>query len=125
MADGLRLLRWRAAVLFVGGGLVFAWIVMSGRTAHTIQVDFSWHREALDGATVSIDGVAVGRLEPYGRGNFVTGFRVEPGEHVVQVFHEECEAVPETVRLGGQDGRVRLLMADLDDDYRCRVVLRD
>lgn len=125
MADGLRLLRWRAAVLLVGAGLVFAWIVMSGRTAHTIQVDFSWHQQALEGATVTIDGVEVGRLEPYGRGNFITGFRVEPGEHTVRVFHEDCEAVAETVRLGGQDGRLRLLIADLEDGSRCRVVLRD
>lgn len=125
MADGLRLLRWRAAILFVGGGLVFAWVVMSGRTAHTIQVDYSWHRVALDSAQVEIDGEIVGVLQPYGRSNYVTGFRVEPGEHVVRVIDGRCEPVPETVRLGGEDGRVRLLIADIDDGYNCRVVLRD
>lgn len=124
MADGLRLLRWRAAILLVGGGLVFAWVVMSGRTTHTIQVDFSWHRVALDSAVVSIDGQEVGVLQAYGRNNFVTGFRVEPGEHVVTVDNGECEPVPERVRLGGQDGRLRLLVADIDEGYDCRVVLR-
>lgn len=124
MADGLRSMRWRAAILLVGGGLVMAWVVLSGRMTHTIQIDFAWHRVALDSAVVEIDGRSVGVLQPYGRSNYVTGFRVEPGEHVVRVSSEACEGVPERVRLGGQDGRVRLLVADIDEGYDCRVVLR-
>jgi hypothetical protein len=65
MADGLRVLRWRAAVMLVGAGLVFAWVVMSGRTRHTIQIDFSWHAQALDSAIVEIDDSIVGALVPY------------------------------------------------------------
>lgn len=124
MADGLRAMRWRAAILLVGGGLVVAWVALSGRMTHTIQIDFEWHRAALDSAAVEIDGQVVGVLQPYGRSNYVTGFRVEPGEHVVRVTTEECPGAPERVRLGGQDGRVRVLVADIDEGYDCRVILR-
>lgn len=124
MADGLRLLRWRAAVMLIGGGLVFAWVVMSGRTQHTIQIDFSWNPPGLDSALVEIDDSIVGALVPYGRGNTVTGFRVEPGEHVVRVIKDDCTPVPETVMLGGDAGRLVILIADLEEDYDCRVVLR-
>jgi hypothetical protein len=124
MAGGLRALRWRAAVVVIGAGLVFAWVVMSGRTSHLIQIDYTWGRGFLDGARVEIDGEVVGVLEPYGEGNHVTGFQVEPGEHVVRVLREGCEGVPETVALGGASGRLAVFMADVEDDFRCRVLLR-
>ncbi|MGD8282185.1 MAG: hypothetical protein PVF90_06250 [Gemmatimonadota bacterium] len=124
MSSGLRPLRWRAASMLVGAGLVFAWVWMSGRTSHLIQIDYRWGRGFLDSAEVEIDGEVVGVLEPYGEGNYVTGFRVEPGEHVVRVLREGCEAVPETVVLGGTDGRLASFMADVDDGFRCRVLLR-
>lgn len=124
MADGLRAMRWRAALLVVGLGLVIAWIWMSGGASHTIQIDYRWAPEVLDSADVEIDGQVVGILQRYGRSNFVTGFKVEPGEHVVRVLLDGCEAVPDTVRLGGPDGRVAVFMAELDDVYRCRTVLR-
>lgn len=120
----MRLLRWRAAVMLIGGGLVFAWVVLSGRTRHTIQIDFGWHVEALTGALVQIDDSVVGTLEPYGRGNHVTGFRVEPGDHVVTVLHDECSSLPEEVSIGGDAGRLIILVADINDGYDCRVVLR-
>lgn len=110
--------------MFVGGGLVFAWVVMSGRTQHTIQIDFGWHVEALDSALVQIDDSIVGALVPYGRGNTVTGFRVEPGDHVVTVLHDECTSAPEEVTIGGDAGRLVILVADIDEGYNCRVILR-
>ena len=110
--------------MLIGGGLVFAWVVMSGRTRHTIQIDFNWHPAALDSAIVEIDDSVVGALIPYGRGNHVTGFRVEPGEHVVRVDNGECIPVPETVNIGGDAGRLVILVADIDEGYDCRVVLR-
>ena len=100
MADGLRPLRWRA-------GLVLAWVVMSGQTSHLIQSDYTWGGGFLDSAAVEIDGEVVGVLEPYAEGMHVTGFRVEPGEHVVRVLREGCEGVPETVTLGAASGRLR------------------
>lgn len=124
MADGLRALRWRAALGFVGLGLVFAWVSMSGRTGHTIQIDYRMSREALDSAEVEIDGEVVGILQPYGNRNFVTGFRVEAGEHRVRVLLDDCESLTETVVLGGMDGRFASFMAEVEDDYRCRVLLR-
>ena len=124
MADGLRALRWRAAILVVGLGLVLAWVRMSGRTSHMIQVDWTWGQTVLQGAAVEINDSIVGTLEPYGRGNFVTGFRVEPGEHVVRVLFDDCVGVPDTVRLGGEKGRLAVFVADWEDGYTCRVVLR-
>jgi hypothetical protein len=124
VSSGLRPLRWRAAVTVVGVGLVFAFIVMSGRTSHVIQIDYTWGRGFLDSARVEIDGEVVGVLEPYGEGNHVTGFRVEPGEHVVRVLRDGCEGVPEHVEMGGAAGRLVVLMADVEDDFRCRVLLR-
>ena len=122
--SGLRSLRWRLAVSLVGVGLVFAWVVMSGRTSHIIQIDYTWGRGLLDSAQVEIDGEVVGVLASYVEGSHVTGFEVEPGEHVVRVLREGCEGVPETVKLGGADGRLAVFMADVDDGFRCRVLLR-
>jgi hypothetical protein len=124
MADGLRSLRWRAAVSFIGLLLVFIWVVGTGRTAHTVQIDYSWAREVLDSAEVEIDGEVVGILQRYGRSQFVTGFRVDPGEHTVSVLLDGCDSVLDTARLGGSSGRVAMFMADMDDGVRCRVVLR-
>lgn len=124
MADGLRSLRWRSALAVVGVGLVFAWVWMSGGTAHLIQIDYSWARDMLDSAEVEIDGEVVGFLQPHGRSNFVTGFEVDAGEHVVRVSAEGCTGEPDTVRLGGSHGRRVTFMADVDDGYRCRVILR-
>jgi hypothetical protein len=97
---------------------------MSGRTSHSIQIDYTWGGGFLDSAEVEIDDEVVGRLLPYAEGRHVTGFRVEPGEHVVRVLRDGCDGVPETVSLGGTSGRIALLMADVDDDSRCRVLLR-
>lgn len=124
MADGLRSLRWRGAIGFVGLGLVLAWLWMSGGTRHLIQIDYSWARETLDSAEVRIDGEVVGVLQPYGRSNFVTGFEVDPGEHVVTISIDGCPGVPDTARLGGSYGRRVTFMADVDDGYDCRVLLR-
>ena len=34
---------------------------------------------------------------------------------VVRVIYEDCLAVPDTVRLGGQDGRLAIFVADLEE----------
>jgi hypothetical protein len=49
---------------------------------------------------------------------------VESGEHVVRVLMEDCESKPDTVRLSATEGRLAVLMAEVDDGYRCRVLLR-
>jgi hypothetical protein len=97
---------------------------MSGRTSHLVQIDWTWGRGFLDSARVEIDGEVVGRLEPYGEGNYVTGFRVEPGEHTVRVLVDGCEGTPRTFTLGDASGRLAMFMADVDDGARCRVLLR-
>jgi hypothetical protein len=42
----------------------------------------------------------------------------------VRVLLEGCEGVPETVTLGGVNGRMASFMADVEDGFRCRVLLR-
>ena len=120
----LRPLRWRLATSLIGLGLVFAWVWMAGGTRHTLQIDYTWGRGFLDSAEVEVDGQVVGVLQPYVEGQHVTGFELEPGEHVVRVLREGCEGVPEAFRLGGSDGRRATFMADVDDGFRCRVLLR-
>ena len=125
MPDGRRSMRWRAAIMLVGTGLVIAWVVMTGGTTHIIQIDFRWFGPFLEGAQVEIDGQVVGTLRPYGRNNWVTGFEVEAGEHTVRVLKEGCDSSrPEPVTLGGMEGRLKTFMADVDDGWRCRVILR-
>lgn len=124
MAGGLRSLRWRAAIMFAGTVFVILWVVASGRTAYVVQVDFSWAREVLEGAIVEIDGDSVGTLQRYGRGQFVTGFEVEPGEHVIRLLVDDCESVPEDFEVGPDGSRLSVLMADYEDGYNCRVLLR-
>jgi hypothetical protein len=111
-------------MVVVGFGLVFAWISGTGGTSHTLQIDYSWGRDVLDSADVEIDGTVVGILQRYGRSQYVTGFRVEPGEHAVRVLHDRCTSVPDTFQIGGTAGRVVVFMAEVDDGYSCRVVLR-
>lgn len=117
-------MRWRGALAAVGVAFILAWVWMAGGTTHLVQIDYSWARGALDSAAVEIDGEVVGVLQPYGRSNFVTGFEVEPGEHVVRVLLEGCEGVPDTVHLGGEQGRRATFMADVDEGAGCRVLLR-
>ena len=124
MADGMRSMRWRTAILVVGAGLVMAWVWMTGGTTHVLQIDYTWGGPFLDSAQVELDGQVVGVLQRYGRSNWVTGFEVEPGEHVVRVLREGCEATPKTFQIGRDDGRLVTFMADVEDDWRCRVLLR-
>jgi hypothetical protein len=97
---------------------------MSGGTTHLIQIDYRWGGAFLEGAQVEIDGSVAGTLQPYGRSNPVTGFEVPRGEHVVRVLRDGCEGTPRTVSVGGDDGRRVTLMADVEDGYDCRVLLR-
>ena len=100
------------------------WLWARGGTGYLIQVDYSFTGDFLDGAEVFIDGERVGTLERYGKGQRVTGFQVEPGEHEVRVQKDRCEGEPKKVTLSPTETRFVLLMADIEDGYRCRVTLR-
>ena len=125
MSGSIRGLRWRAGVTIAGAALVLMYLYASGRgPGYTIQIDYSWGGEYLDSAEVEIDGEVVGVLEPFGRSQRVTGFRVEAGEHVVRILREGCEGVPERVVVGPTEGRLAVRMADVEDAYTCSVRLR-
>ena len=107
-----------------GAALVVLWLFASGRgPGYTVQIDFSWGRGFLDSAAIEIDGEVVGVLDPRGS-QYVSGFRVEAGEHTVRVLKDGCEGVPEHVTLGASTTRLAILMADVEDEARCRVILR-
>lgn len=127
MADSLRALRWRAAWL-VAAVLVFAtWRVAGGRGGgHVIQIQFGMVPE-LEGAKVLIDQEVAGTLAKRGV-RTLAGFRVDEGEHVVQVGMEGCPGEPARVTTGFGAGTV-MLLAEIEDRYvggeaACRVVRR-
>jgi len=124
MAMPLRSLQWRAALSIVGALLVLAWVFASGGPGYVVQIDYNWTRDFLDSAVVEIDGDSIGILQRYGRSQFITGFDVEPGTHTVRVLKEGCESPSDTVEVSAQGSRIAILMADVDDGFRCRVVLR-
>jgi hypothetical protein len=117
-------MRWRVAILVAGTAVVMAWVWMAGGTTHVMQIDYTWGGPFLDSAQVELDGQIVGVLQRYGRSNWVTGFEVEPGEHVVRILKSGCVGTPEAFTIGGGDGRLVTFMADVDDGYECRVLLR-
>ena len=109
----------------MGAVLVLGYLWASGRAGYVVQIDYSWAGEFLDGAEVFIDGEVAGTLEPYGRSTRIKGFTVEPGTHTVQVIHEHCDGGRVyDVEVGRADGRLAVLMADVEDESRCRVTLR-
>lgn len=125
MAQALRSLRWRAAITIAGAVFALMYLLASGRgPGYLIQIDYTWAASFLDSAEVEIDGEVAGILQPYGRSQRVTGFEVEPGQHVVRVLREGCESKPDTVLLSSTGTRLAVLMADVDDGSRCRVLLR-
>jgi len=125
MTRSLRSLRWRAALVVAGGLTVLWWfLARSEGTGYLLQIDYSWGGEFLDSAQVVIDGEVAGVLQPYGKRQRVTGFPVEPGEHQILVRTERCEGEPRSVTLSPSENRFVLLMADIDDGYGCKILLR-
>lgn len=109
--------------MVVSAVLAISWLFLSGQTAYIVQIDFTWAGDFLEGADVEIDGEVVGQLQKYGT-QFVSGFEVEAGQHTVRVQRPDCEGRPDTITLGMSEGRRAVLMADVDDGFRCRIVLR-
>ena len=77
----------------------------------------------MDSAEVVVDDSVVGILVPQPGGQRVAGFEVEPGDHLVLVRTEGCEGIEREVSLLQGESRRAVLMADIDDGYRCRVRL--
>ena len=124
MAASLRALRWRTGLVIVAAACGGLWLWARGGPGYLIQVDYSFTGDFLDGAEVLINGELAGTLERYGKGPRVTGFEVEPGEYEVLVQNDRCEGEAKTVTLSPSETRFVLLIADMDDGYRCKVTLR-
>ena len=127
MADAVRGIRWRVASLVAGAAVVILWRVAGGGSGgHVIQIQFGMAPE-LEGARVLIDGEEAGTLQKRGA-RTLTGFRVEEGEHMVQVDMEGCPGDMARVTTGFGAAGV-MLIAEREDRYAggepaCRVVLR-
>jgi hypothetical protein len=110
--------------MVAGAAFVLLWLYfLSGGGAYVIQVDYTWGGESLDSAEVVVDDSVVGILLPHAGGQRIIGFEVEPGDHVVLVRTERCEGIEREVSLSAGESRRAVLMADIDDGYRCRVRL--
>ncbi len=120
----MRSLRWRAAITIVGATVALGYFWASGRAGYVMQIDYSWGGEFLDGAEVFIDGEVAGTLELYSRDTRSTGFTVEAGTHTVRVVHQHCPGGREyDVTVGRTEGRLAILMADVEEESTCRVAL--
>jgi len=128
MAQALRGIRWRLAWLALGALFVVLWRVAGGGAGgHVVQIEFGAVPE-LEGATVLIDQEAAGTLARR-RSRTLTGFRVDKGEHLVQVGMEGCPGEPARVTAGEFGSGPLMLLAEIEDRYvggaqACRVVLR-
>ena len=74
----MRLLCWRAAITIVRAAVVLGYFWDSGRSGYTVQIDYSWMRESLEGAEVIIDGEVAGTLR---RPWSATGSSNRPGRN--------------------------------------------
>jgi hypothetical protein len=105
--------------------MVLGYMWASGRAGYTLQIDYSWTGDFLEGAEVYVNGEVIGVLEPYGRSQRQTGFTLEPGEYKVRIVHPSCEHGREyDVKLGDGGPRLTVMIADIAEESRCRVVLR-
>jgi hypothetical protein len=110
--------------MVAGAAFVLLWLYhATGGGAYVIQIDYTWGGEMLDGAEVMVDDSVVGTLAPHEAGQRVVGFEVEPGTHTVMVQGNGCEGIAREVKLSPGEARRAVLMADIDDGYRCRIRL--
>ena len=109
-------LAWRAAWLVAVIIVILLARACMGGPQYVIQVQFGMDPEFLIGAEVIIDGEVAGTLERMG-GRTVTGFRVEEGEHTVEVRREGCDSDQANVTTGF-GGTTVVLMAVPDSETR-------
>jgi len=106
--DPRRGLVWRAAWLVTVIALVLLWRACMGGPQYVIQIEFGMDPEWFTGAEVVIDGETVGTLERL-RSRTLNGFRVEEGDHTVEVRREGCTSEPARVTSGFGGAQIRLM----------------
>lgn len=120
--DFLRGPRWYAALAVAGAIVVALWWAYSGGPSYVLQIDYAFTGDLVEGADVVVDNVVVGTLEGTGRRR-VVGFRLEAGEHTVDIRSEQCTSRPESVTLG--PSRIHVLVLDFEERYSgCFVFFR-
>jgi len=107
---------WRAAWLVAVVLVILLWRGCMGGPQYVIQVRFDMDPEFLIGAEVVIDGQVAGTLQRVGS-RTITGFRVEEGDHTVEVRLDGCNSDTARITTGFGGTRV-VLMAVPDSETR-------
>ena len=106
--DHRRGLIWRVSAVATVAIFIILWRSCVGGPAYVVQVQFGIAPEVLAGAEVVIDGAVVGVLEQHGN-RFVSGFRVEEGDHTAELRLPGCESERARFTSGFGGARVTLL----------------
>ena len=106
--DHRRGLIWRVSAVAAVAIFIILWRSCVGGPAYIVQVQFGIAPEVLAGAEVVIDGAVVGVLEQHGN-RFVSGFRVEEGDHTAELRLPGCESERARFTSGFGGARVTLL----------------
>jgi hypothetical protein len=109
-----RLTRWRAYLALPALVVIALWWLITGGPGYVIKIDYQWLGGLADGAEVLIDGVVVGELEFAPNRVGERGFKVDKGEHVVELRTEHCRAQPETILVN--TSRLYPIFADLSEN---------
>jgi hypothetical protein len=88
--------------------LVIMWRGCSAGPEYVVQIQFGIDPDALAGAEVVIDGVVAGVLERRDS-RTVNGFRVEEGDHTVELRLPGCESEPARFTSGFGGGLATLV----------------
>lgn len=115
--------RWRAYVALSGAVVLALWWILSGGPGHVIKIDYQWIGPLADSALIVIDDSVVGVLEFVPNRRAERGFKVERGEHIVELRARNCDAQPETILV--DRSRLNIIIADLSDNgMACQVFFR-
>ena len=110
--DFLRGPRWYAALAVAGAIVLALWWAFSGGPSYILQIDYAFTGDLVEGAEVVVDDAVVGTLQGTGRRR-VIGFKLEAGEHTVDIRTENCTTRPEAFALG--PARIKVLVLDFED----------
>lgn len=120
--DFLRGPRWYAALAVAGAIVLGLWWMYSGGPSYVLQVDYAFTGDLVEGADVMVDDSVVGVLQGTGRRK-VVGFKLEAGDHTVDIRSERCTSRPEEITLG--PSRIHVLVLDFEERYSgCYVFFR-
>jgi hypothetical protein len=119
----VRLLNWRAYLALPTVIVLALWWLVTGGPGYVIKIDYQWVGGVADSAQVVIDGEVVGQLQYTPQRLNERGFKVDPGEHIVELRTQYCDARPETILVN--TARLIPIFADINEEgRRCEIFFR-